>query len=145
MENESIVHIAFADDHISTRKGIITFLEKLGGVSVDIEADNGNDLIAQLERTKIFPETVLLDITMKEMDGFDTIEVLKTRWPDLKVLVLTGSESELYLIRMIRKGANGYLLKSCHPAEIKQALIAIMETGNYYSDIATSKYFQKVK
>jgi DNA-binding NarL/FixJ family response regulator len=59
--------------------------------------------------------------------------------------VLTGSESELYLIRMIRKGANGYLLKSCHPAEIKQALISINQNGNYYSDVATSKFFHQVK
>src|ERR1035437_4165307 len=145
MKNETVIHIAFADDHLSTRKGIIAFLEKIGGICVDIEAENGKDLIKQLKNVRTLPETVLLDISMKEMDGFDTIEVLKTKWPDLKVLVLTGSESELYLIRMIRKGANGYLLKSCHPVEIKQALIAIRETGNYYSDAATSKYFQKVK
>ena len=145
MKNDTVIHIAFADDHLSTRKGIIAFLEKIGGICVDIEAENGKDLIKQLKNVRTLPETVLLDISMKEMDGFDTIEVLKTKWPDLKVLVLTGSESELYLIRMIRKGANGYLLKSCHPVEIKQALIAIRETGNYYSDAATSKYFQKVK
>jgi DNA-binding NarL/FixJ family response regulator len=117
----------------------------MGGVVVDIEAANGIELIRDLEKADHLPQAVLLDIRMKEMDGFDTMDVLKKKWPDLKVLVLTSSGSELHVIRMIRKGANGYLRKNCHPREIKQALEAIIENDYYYSDVATSKHFSQVR
>src|SRR5690606_33677819 len=126
------IHIAYADDHTAVRKGIISFLSGLGGIVVDIEANNGKELIKQLEKVKRLPDVCLLDINMPQMDGFETLVEIKKRWQSMKVLILTVHDAELYVIRMIRNGANGYLLKSCDPEEIKKALFTIDTKGVYF-------------
>jgi DNA-binding NarL/FixJ family response regulator len=82
---------------------------------------------------------------MPEMDGFETMTALHLQWPGVKALVLTTYNEEYYIIEMINRGANGYLLKSCHPEEIKTALIAIKQNGYYYSETATLQFFNKVR
>jgi len=144
MIDESIIHVAYAEDHKAVRKGIISFINDLGGIQVDIEADNGNDLIQQIQKAKELPDVCILDINMKGMNGFETIQELKKKWPAIKVLVLTIFDLEMYIIRMILYGANGYLLKSCDPEEIKNAVIAIHKYGIYYSEVATRQFFKAV-
>ena len=145
MTDELVIRVAYADDHKVVRKGIISFINRLGGIQVDIEADNGRDLIKQIEAAKEIPDICMLDINMPEMNGFDTIIELKKKWPDIKVLVLTVFDVEIYIIRMIMYGANGYLLKSCDPDEIKNAIVSIYNHGMYYSDVVTRHFFNSVK
>jgi len=139
------IHIAFADDHKAVRKGIISFLNGLGGIVVDIEANNGKELIKQLEKAKRLPDVCILDINMPQMDGFETLTEIMKRWQSMKVLILTVHDAELYVIRMIRNGANGYLLKSCDPEEIKKALFTIHTKGVYFSDVISSQFFHAVQ
>ncbi len=139
------IHIAYADDHTAVRKGIISFLSGLGGIVVDIEANNGKELIKQLEKVKRLPDVCLLDINMPQMDGFETLVEIKKRWQSMKVLILTVHDAELYVIRMIRNGANGYLLKSCDPEEIKKALFTIDTKGVYFSDVISSRFFHAIQ
>lgn len=138
------VHIAYSEDHTLVRKGIISLLSTLGGIVVDIEAENGKELIRQLEKATQLPDVCMLDINMPHMDGFETLAVIKHNWPEMKTLVLTVYDEELYRIKMIRSGTNGYLLKNCHPEEIKKALQCICSRGYYYSEIANSQYFHSI-
>jgi two-component system invasion response regulator UvrY len=144
MNNDSLIHVAYAEDHVSNREGIIELVCRYGGVVFDIEADNGVDLINQLERAHRLPDICIVDIGMPEMGGFDTVEVLKKRWPDIKILVFTAHKTEMYVIRMIMAGVNGYLLKSCHAKEVKDALVAIYNTGIYYSEVFNNRLFMAV-
>ncbi|HXS37144.1 MAG TPA: response regulator transcription factor [Flavipsychrobacter sp.] len=141
---ENLIHIAYAEDHVAIRKSVSLYLEQLGGVKVDIEANNGAELIYFLNKAHTQPDIILLDIQMPQMNGFETLRMLKQKWPDSKALVLTAFENELYLIRMIKLGANGYLLKSCHPNEIKEALIAIHQSDYYYNDVQSKKLLNKI-
>src|SRR6476620_9428552 len=71
-----IIHIAFADDHLTVRKGVVSLLHSLGGIAVDIEAGNGIellDLLKKADKEQKLPSIVILDINMPEMNGFDTI------------------------------------------------------------------------
>jgi two-component system, NarL family, invasion response regulator UvrY len=145
MTDELVIRVAYADDHKVVRKGIISFINKLGGILVDIEADNGRDLIKQIGEAVEIPDICMLDINMPEMNGFDTIVELRKKWPDIKVLVLTAFDIEIYIIRMIMYGANGYLLKSCDPDEIKNAIFSIYNNGMYYSDVITRHFFNAVR
>jgi len=115
MDKEPNVRIAYADDDELVREGVISLLTGLGGISVAILAIHGRDLIEQLERAAVLPEVIMLDISMEEMDGFETIMVIKDQWPEVKVLVLTGHDNDILAIRMISLGANGYLLKAVVP------------------------------
>ncbi|XZF13924.1 response regulator transcription factor [Chitinophagaceae bacterium MMS25-I14] len=145
MKEEPVIHVAYADDHATVRKGIITFMGELGGISVDIEAGNGKDLLKQLEQAEHVPDICIIDINMPEMNGFDTLIEIKKRWPNMKTLVLTIFDHELYIIRMILNGANGYLLKSCDPTDIKKALVSIYNNGIYHSELVSSQFLHAIK
>ena len=79
-------------------------------------------------------DLILLDIRMPEMDGFKTMSHLKDHYPNVRVIVLTMEEEESMVIKMIRLGANGYLLKNADPEEIYEAIDQVMETGYYFND-----------
>ena len=145
MKKEYPIRVAYAEDHTSMRLGIISFLQQLGGITVDMQAANGRELIDQLEKAEMLPDVCMLDINMPEMDGFETVQVIKQRWPPLKTLIFTAFEDELYLVRMIALGANGYLIKRCHPGEVKQALMAIHTNNYYYRDANARQLYSKVK
>ena len=144
MIDDTMIRIAYADDHKVVRKGIISFINELGGIDVVIEADNGRILIEKIENASKIPDVCIVDINMPEMNGFDTTIALKKKWPDIKVLILTAFEVELYLIRMISYGANGYLLKNCDPDEIKKAIFAVHNDGMYYADHRTQHLVNRV-
>ncbi len=129
-----MLHLAIADDHSIMRNGLAGLLNSEDGLHVGITAENGLDLILQLERTNQLPDVCILDISMPGMDGFETITVLKHRWPNMGVLVLTIHEVEHYFIRMIMRGANGYLHKGCSHYQIGEAVLAIKQHGMYYAD-----------
>lgn len=139
------IRIAYAEDHPIVRMGVVSYINSFEGMHVDIEADDGKTLITALEKATDFPDICLLDISMPGMNGFETIVELKQRWPELKVLVFTVFEIDMYIIRMIKYGANGYLLKSCNSEEIKRAIYAIHNTGMYYSDKVTSQFIQDIR
>ncbi len=144
MNDKELLRIAYAEDHTVVRKGLVALLNGMSGMHVDIEADNGLDLVAKIEKAKTLPHVCILDINMPGMNGFDTIQELKKKWPAIKVLVLTVFDIEYYFIRMIMSGANGYMLKSSDPDEIRKALFAIHENGMYYSDAGTRSYIQAI-
>ena len=144
MKNSPAIPIAYADDHDALRKSLARYLEDLGGISVLIETGDGAELIRHLERSEVQPSVCIIDIHMPAMDGFMLITEIQKRWPGMPVLVLTVFENESYIIRMIKLGARGYLLKRCKPEEIKEAIVSIQDTGYYYSETAGQRLFRQV-
>jgi len=125
--------LAYAEDHTIVRKGIVSLLHADTDIQVVIEASDGGHLIQQLEAAVTLPEVCLIDIHMPKMDGFECTSVIKRQWPDMKILVLTALTENIYIMKMIKAGVNGFLLKGCDIAEVKSALIAIRTVGQYYS------------
>lgn len=116
--NSETIEIAMADDHALVREAIKDMICCSGKFSVTIEADNGKELIEQIEKAARIPALCIIDIGMPEMNGYETLIVLKQRWPDLKVLVLTIFDNEYCRGKMINHGADGYLAKSCLSQEL---------------------------
>lgn len=139
------ITVAYADDHVAVRKGIIACLKEEKTIEVIIEGDNGEDLLNKLVNAQNLPDVCLIDINMPKMNGFQLLKEIKKRWPGLGCLVLTVFENDSYVIEMIRHGANGYLLKSCNPAEIADAIVSIAHNGYYYSETANKKTYNIVK
>jgi len=125
------IKVAIADDHTLLRKGLIDLINSFGTFSVITEAGNGLQLIQELQQSQILPDICILDINMPELDGFGTLVKIRANWPDIKVLALSMYNNEFTIIRMLKAGANGYLLKNCDPAEFQKALLAIHERGFY--------------
>ncbi len=139
MKNQTPITVAYAEDHTAVRKSIISYMHSLGGVEVIIEASNGKELIEKIDQAPVKPDLCMTDIRMPLMNGFEAIAIIKQKWQNIKTLVLTAFAEEMYVVRMIRAGVNGYLCKDCDPEEIKQALISIYKTGIYYSELFARK------
>ena len=129
------ITIAYAEDHVAVRRAITTYLDKLGGIEVVAEAGNGKELIEKIESCDIIPDVCLIDLKMPVLNGFETVPILRQKWKDIKILVLSAFEEEPYVVKMIRAGVNGYLSKYCEPEEIKEAILAINDQGRYYSEL----------
>ena len=134
--------IALTDDHTLLRNGLAALVQSLGHI-VLFEADNGKDFISKLDKNNL-PELVLLDINMPEMDGYDTAQWIKNNHYDIKVLALSMYDNENSIIRMLKCGAKGYILKDSEPAELKAAIEAVMSKGFYYSDLVSGKLIHAI-
>jgi len=133
------IHVAYADYYAIVRSSISTCVNASGHFIVDIQANNGEELIQQLKRTQILPDICILDINMPVKNGYETIKEAKKLWPSMKFLVLTTINKEYTILQMIKNGASGYLLKSCDPDELNKALISIYKTGYYLTELTSSQ------
>jgi DNA-binding NarL/FixJ family response regulator len=136
--------IAIIDDHILIAKAITGIIENFKQFNVLYECENGKVLQEKLIIKKNIPDIVLLDISMPIMDGFETAKWLKETHPQILIMALSMQDDEQSLIKMIKNGANGYLLKNVHPAELEKALDALVKNGTYFPDWATSKVFMSL-
>jgi len=137
MKNE-FIKVAMVDDHILLRNALSSLINNSGRCKVIFEASNGKELIAQLERNN-FPDIVILDLNMPEMDGHQTASYLQQHFPEMKVLMLTMYDSELALIRLLKAGVKGFMKKDIHPSELLAAIESVHEFGYYYSAQTSSK------
>jgi two-component system invasion response regulator UvrY len=135
--------VALVDDHVLLRNGLANLIRSFGEYAILYEARNGSDLIRQL-KPRLLPELVLLDINMPEMDGYDTALWLKRHFPEIKILALSMYDTHHSIIRMMKNGAKGYILKDISPAELKIALHSVIHKGFYYSELVTGKLIHTI-
>lgn len=132
------IKVVLVDDHILLRNGLRGLIESFNNCTVLFEANNGVDFINKL-KTEGVPDIVLMDINMPEMDGYETAVWIKDNRPQLKVLALSMYDNENAIIRMLRAGVKGYILKDCDPSELRHAINSIVNTGFYYTENVTGK------
>lgn len=136
--------VALVDDHVLIAKALTGIIEKFDRFEVLYEVENGKQLVDKLQHPQHIPDIVLLDVNMPVMDGYETAAWLKDHHPDINILALSVQEEEETLIRIIRSGAQGYLLKNVRPAELEKALEAIIERGFYYPDWVAHKVIRSI-
>ncbi len=136
------IKLALTDDHVLLRNGLATHLREIG-YDVVFEADNGLQMMEKIKQG-ILPDIILMDINMPQMDGYDAALWLREQHPDIKVLALSMYDDESSILRMIRNGARGYLLKDSDPSELKAALHAVMTKGFYHSELVTGKLIHTI-
>lgn len=116
------IRIALADDQALVLSGLRALLRDLG-VDIAIEATDGNDLLAQLEATRV--DVVVSDIRMPVATGIDVVKGLRTRGDRTPVLLLTTFDDSELLLAAVRAGAQGFLLKDASPEDLHSALLAL--------------------
>src|SRR5438477_4459928 len=134
--------IALADDHVLLRKGLADLVTKQG-FNVLFQADNGEELIEKL-KTNSEPDIVLLDINLPKKDGYETALWLKRNKPGIKILALSMYDDENAIIRMLKNGARGYILKDAEPADLKAAIDSVLTKGFHYSEMVTGKLIHTI-
>lgn len=136
--------IVIADDHILIAKALTGIIENFNQFEVLYECENGKELTEKFKNKKNIPDIVLLDISMPVMDGFETAEWLKENYPAIQVVALSMQDDEQSLVKMIRAGVKGYLLKNIHPLQLEKALLNLVTTGTCFPEWATSKVMQSL-
>ncbi|PZR75887.1 MAG: DNA-binding response regulator [Chthoniobacterales bacterium] len=123
--------VLLADDHALVRAGIRSLLEKIPSVEVVAEANNGREALELV--TSKQPDLVLMDIAMAELGGLEALPRVLKSFPAIKVIILSAHANEEYVIRALRGGASGYMLKDVATAELELAIASVMQGKTYLS------------
>lgn len=125
------LRVVLVDDHTLVRAGIRTLLEARDGVQIVAEADNGRDAAALAK--KHAPDIVIMDISMRELNGIDATAQILAQAPGTRVLILSMHSAEEFVRRALRAGASGYLVKDSAPQELTLAIEALARGEIYLS------------
>jgi DNA-binding NarL/FixJ family response regulator len=135
--------IAIVDDHTMFRRGLATLINMFDDYEILFDAANGTEFVEKLNPNKL-PDIALLDIQMPMMDGYHTAEWITKNFPQIKILVLSTMDAETAIIRMIKNGAKGYVLKEAEPKELRQAFDEVIAEGYFYNDSITRKIMKSL-
>lgn len=128
-----MIRVLIVDDHVLFRKGLKMILEENEGISVTGEASSGREAIEKAMAEDF--DIVILDITMPGGSGLDALGELKSRKPELPVLILTQHPEEQFAVRALKAGALGYVMKIRAPEELMTAIWKVLKGEKYVSPV----------
>ena len=129
--------VVVVDDHNLLSQAIGGLVEGFEEFSVLYTCKNGQELLDKINDTKKIPDIVLMDVNMPILNGIETTQQLYKDYPDIKVLALSIEEDEKTILKMLRAGAKGYLMKDVKKSELEKALLEVMEKGFYHTNTVT--------
>lgn len=125
------IRVVLADDHVFVRDGIKSLLENEENIEVVGEATDGLEALKVVEINQ--PDLLILDIRMPNVTGIEVVEKLRSQNNLVKIVMLSMHESEEYVLKSIKAGADGYLLKGSSKEEFLKAVHTVSEGGKYFS------------
>lgn len=123
--SKPIIRVLLADDHVMIRRMLASFLESRDEFVVVGEASDGDGALR--ETLALLPDVLLLDLNMPGKGGLEVLPSIRAEAPNVKVLVLTGRDEDWYIMRAMRAGAHGYVLKSGDEAELMDSIIKVTQ------------------
>lgn len=126
--------VVVVDDHILLSQAIGGLVEGFEQFEVLYTCKNGQELIDKFKNPKNIPDVVLMDVNMPILNGIETTEHLTEHFPQVKVLALSIEEDETTILKMLRAGAKGYLMKDVKKSELHSALLEVLKKGFYHSN-----------
>jgi len=135
--------VLVADDHGIVREGLRRLVEAEPDLDVCAEARDGREVLELVEEHK--PEVVVLDISMPRLGGLETLERLRTSYPDVKVVLLSVHADPPFIQSAIALGADGYVLKNGRTAEIVGAIRAVTKGGSYFSPVVAREIVEQMR
>ncbi len=128
-----MIKVAIADDEALFRKGMGMLIDDFEGIKFILEGGNGQELLDNLAIAKEMPVVVLLDLNMPVLNGIDTAKILKEKYPELRIIILSTYFSKAFVINMIEIGAASYLPKNTSPEEVEQTIREVADKGFCYN------------
>ena len=125
------IRILLVDDHTLVRAGFRSLLEELAEVRIIAEAEDGREALEMVAQHR--PDVVLMDIAMPGLNGLEAVARIKQEFPQTQVIILSMHATEEYVLRALRAGAAGYLLKDANIEELERALKVVMRAEVYLS------------
>jgi len=123
-----MIKIAVAEDNGFLAKAVEEKISFFDDLKFKFRGVNGNDFIGKLTQDHNV-DVILMDIQMPEMDGIQTTEYIKNKYPQIKILMLTVFDDDDNIFRAIQAGADGYLLKETNPTELHKAITDVLDGG----------------
>ncbi|GAB5417637.1 MAG: two-component system response regulator DegU [Crocinitomicaceae bacterium] len=127
-----MIRVAIAEDHTIFRQLLSESLHKKKDLEVIIGAANGSDLIAQMNQQ--IPDIVLLDLHMPIMDGTAALEIIRAKFPKVRVIILSLQYSDIHVRKFMKLGARGYLCKDVEFEQVVHAIRDVATMGYYFYD-----------
>ena len=126
-----MIRIALTDDQLLFRQGLASLIHSIDKLELVMEADNGIDCLEKLSLLPDPPDIILMDMEMPLMNGIELNKALHSKYPSIKVIVLSVHANEKLIAHMIEAGASGYLIKNCDKEELLAAIHSVISTGYY--------------
>jgi two-component system NarL family response regulator len=137
VNSSSPLRVLIADDHPALRLGLASIVDSMGGAALVGEAVDGEDAVAQYKT--LAPDVMTLDLRMPKLDGLVVLERVIAHAPDARILVMTMYDHEEDIVRSVRAGARGHILKSAPRSEIVTALRKVGNGERYLPDYVAAK------
>jgi DNA-binding NarL/FixJ family response regulator len=136
-----MIRVLVVDDHAILRDGIRSILESQEDIVVVGEASDGTEALEYV--SNLLPDLVLMDISMPKTNGLEATRLIKERFPQVKVLILTQHDNREYIAPALGAGASGYVLKRSGRREMLNALRQVHEQGTFLTSSITQEVFQE--
>lgn len=143
MENKEI-RIAVVDDHTLFRQGISSLLSENEEIKIVFDASNGAVMKEKISKYPL-PDVVLMDITMPLVNGYEATLWLKQNYPSVRVLALSMFEDDEPIIKMLKCGAGGYVLKESNASDLMFAIKTIAEHNYFLNDLVSGKLLRSLQ
>lgn len=130
----SSIRLGMADDESLFRKGMALLIQSFENIDLILEAQDGNDLLKQLSSSDSLPDILLLDLKMPGLNGIETVKILGSQFPDIKVIILSTYFSKAFVVNMIELGVSAYLPKNSSPETVESTIKNVHEKSFYYSE-----------
>lgn len=134
MKKHSVVIV---DDHTLLSQAIGALVNSFENFETSYLCKNGQELLTKCKNPDHVPDIVLMDVNMPILNGIETTEILKVTHPELHVLALSVEADEVTILKMLRAGAKGYLLKDTQKDILEKALIQVVNEGFYHTNEVT--------
>lgn len=134
-----MVRVLLADDHAIVRSGIRRTIEQIDGMEVVGEAENGPQVLKILQSLKI--DLLLIDVTMPEFEPIETINNIRSRFPTLKILVVSAYDDDFYVKGLLSAGVNGYHMKDQPLNDLRIAIERVMAGERWISSSLINKLY----
>jgi DNA-binding NarL/FixJ family response regulator len=125
------IRVVIAEDHDLVRRGFISLLRECPRIEVVSEAANGKELVEVLKHVNA--DIVITDLEMPVMNGDEAFNIIKQRFPGVKVIILSMHYEQTLLTGFLSKGVAAYLGKGCNEEELESAICAVYDTGHYFN------------
>lgn len=125
--------IVIVDDHVLIAEALASMISAIPDFDILYVCSTGREMIERFKQPDNIPELVILDVQMPVMSGYEVAEWLSANHPQILILALSMQDNDEQVIRMIRSGAKGYLLKSIKQSELANALTTVLKEGIYYT------------
>lgn len=125
--------VVIVEDHMLLSQAIAGLVNSFNRFEVPYQCNNGQELLDKLKTTSNIPDLVLMDVNMPILNGIETTGILKKEFPQIKVIALSVEGAEDTIIKMLKAGAKGYLLKDVEKEVLEKALKEVISTGYYHT------------